>query len=45
MMGTGMIDSMMTKADFPINALDSGVTPHHSGHVHGPLDLCGQPGR
>jgi len=44
-MGTGMIDSMMTKADFPINALDSGVTPHHSGHVPGSLDLCGQPGR
>ena len=40
-----MIDSKTTKMDFFINALDSSINPHHSGHVHGPLDLCGQPGR
>jgi hypothetical protein len=41
----GMIDSNMTKMDFPFSAFDTGVIPHHSGHVYGPLEVCEQPGR
>ena len=39
-----MIDSNITKMDFPFSALDAGVIPHHSGHVYGPLEVCEQPG-
>ena len=39
-----MIDSNITKMDFPFNALDAGVIPHHSGHVYDPLEVCEQPG-
>ena len=40
-----MIDSNMTKMDFPFSALDAGVTPHHFRHVYGPLEVCEQSGR
>ena len=40
-----MIDSNMTKMDFPFSALDAGVTPHHFRHVYDPLEVCEQPGR
>ena len=42
---TGMIDSNMTKMDFPFSALDAGVIPHHFRHVYDPLEVCEQPGR